>query len=92
MDLQIFTIFPHIKLFKERKSYKPALKLVGTSYVAARLLQADQQIVNLLHVLRGRHGVRHSTRLREGLAEQGLDVHFTLSLVLTRLADCYYLI
>lgn len=62
------------------------------SQAAARLLQADQQVINLLHVLRGRHAVLHGPRLRQGLVKKGLDVCITLSLVLTGLADGYYLI
>lgn len=55
-------------------------------------MQADHQVIHLLHVLRGSHAVLHGPRLRQGLAEQRLDVRVTLSLVLTRLADGYNLI
>lgn len=66
--------------------------LEGASEAAGRLLQADEQVVGLHHVLTSAHVVLHRRRLGQRLAEEGLNVRLALSLVLTRLADGYDLV
>lgn len=61
-------------------------------YTAARLLQAGQQVAGLPHVLAGTHVVLQRPGLRQRLAEQRLNAGLAFSLVMSRLADGYYLI
>lgn len=63
----------------------PACGLEGASEAGGRLLQADEQLVGLGHVLTSANVALR--RLGHRLAEEGLNVRLALSLVLTRLAD-----